>query len=424
MKTRREFLKGLGGVTLGGLAASQVPTPAPSLASASNPLIAEKKALLPKPTERVVILGGGISGAMCARTIRKLSPKVEVVVVEKNPTYISGPSHVDYPVGIEDLARVTFSFDGCRRDGVKVLRATVMEIRPAENQVLTSAGFVEYTVLTVAVGIVPVEAEIKGLAENAHLNAHAWEWERAVHLRRALEGFQGGVFVVSVPPAPYKCPPGPYEVACLAQEFWQKKGVKAEIVIVDANDRPQPPPLADRWKTALADRKITYKAGFKVVEFDPQGKQVISDTGEKQAYDLVSIIPPQKAPLFVQESGLDYPFMDVDPTTFKSKKHENIYAFGDVAKVMYTKSAFTAFLQGRNAAFYIVHALGVDKGEPEPVFNQCWPYVSSQEALLVEAAWTKDGKPIAERNKAEAPKTDHVKQRKNWEYGILQQAYG
>lgn len=435
MKTRREALKMLGGITLGGImvgcTAAPTPTPVATERAAEKPVgaVVEKgvvaKPLLPAPSKRVVILGAGVGGAMSARTIRKLAPDIEVVLVERHPTYISGPSHTDYPLGIEDLSKITFGFDGLRRQGVTVIRATAMEIRPNENKVITSSGFIEYNSLLVAVGVMPIDSEIRGLAENSYHNHHTWEWERAILMRQALEEFKGGVFVISVPPAPYKCPPGPYETACLVREFWQKKGVQAEIVIVDANEQPQPPPLAERWKEVLAAQNIVYKPSFKVVEIDVEGKKVISDKGETQTYDLASIIPPQKAPPFIKDSGLDYPFIEVDPTTFQSKTYENIYALGDVAKLPYTKSAFTALLQAQNASFYIVRALGVDRGEPATtIFNQCWPYVSSQEAMLVEAAWAKDGKLIPERSKTEGPNAGHVQQRKEWEYGMLEAAYG
>jgi hypothetical protein len=58
------------------------------------------------------------------------------------------------------------------------------------------------------------------------------------------------------------------------------------------------------------------------------------------------------------------------------------------------------------------------------VFNQCWPFVSSTEALLVEVAWTKEGRPVPERNRTGGPSRDHVRARKTWEYGILRAAYG
>lgn len=419
--TRRKALKVAGGAVLGGLAARYAPFVGYARRSTA---LAQDRPLLPRPARRAVIVGAGISGAMCARTLRRLAPDVETVLIERNPTYVSGPSHVDYVVGIEDLARVTVGFDGLARDGVRIVRAAVTGVRPRDNRVETPTGFIEYNALAIATGTVPADHEIAGLTGDIRANPHAWTWAGTVELRKAVEGFRGGTFVISVPPPPYKCPPGPYEIACLVEEFWRKKGVRAEIAVLDASDRPQPPALADLWRSAMADRRITYRPLFKVVEVDLRGRVAISDKGERQTFAMASIIPPQKAPLFVEESGLDFPFIDVDPATFRSRRHENIFAFGDVGRLPYTKSAFTAFLQGRNAAYYIARALGVDRGEAEPVYNQCWPFVSSTEALLVEAAWTRDGRAIPERTKVLGPRPDHAKDRKRWEYGILRAAYG
>ncbi|MCS7236241.1 MAG: FAD/NAD(P)-binding oxidoreductase [Armatimonadota bacterium] len=417
--TRRQVLKVLGGATVaaatGGFTGQLL-----GWATAQEP----SRPLLPRPGRRVVIVGAGISGAMCARTLRKLAPDVEVVVLERNPTYVSGPSHVDYVVGLEDARKVTVTFDALVRDGVRVIRSPATGLRLQDNRVLTPQGFVEYSVLVLATGLVPAEHEVRNLLENRRLSPHAWTWAGTVELRRAVEAFSGGTFVLTVPPPPYKCPPGPYEVACLVQEYWRAKGVRAEVVVLDSNDRPQPPLLADLWRRVLQERGITYKPSFKVVELDPTSRVLISDRGERQRFDLASVIPPQRAPLFIEEAGLGGPFVPIDPATWRSRAQENLYALGDVAASPYTKSAFTAFLQGRNAAYFIARALGRDRGEPDPVFNQCWPFVSSKEALFVEVAWDKEGRPIPARNRTGAPSAQHVKDRKQWEYGLLRAVYG
>lgn len=417
--TRRQALKVLGGATVvaatGGMSTQLL-----GWAVAQEP----SRPLLPRPSRRVVIVGAGISGAMCARTLRKLVPDVEVVVVERNPSYVSGPSHVDYVVGLEDAKKVTVTFDALARDEVKVIRAAATGLRLGDNRVITPQGFVEYGVLVLATGLVPAENEVRSLLENRRLSPHAWTWAGTVELRRAVESFPGGTFVIAVPPPPYKCPPGPYEVACLVDEFWKNKGVRAEVVVLDANDRPQPPLLADLWRRVMSQRGIVYKPSFKVVELDPSTRTLISDRGERQRFDLASVIPPQRAPLFVEEAGLGGPFLPINPATFQTRSHENVYAMGDVAASPYTKSAFTAFLQGRNAAYHIARALGRDPGDPDPVFNQCWPYVSSKEALLVEVAWDKEGRALPARNRIAPASPKHVQDRKRWEYGILRAAYG
>lgn len=416
--TRRQALKVLGGAAV--VAAGGLPRELLGWVQAQEPA----RPLLPRPGRRVVIVGGGISGAMCARTLRKLASDVEVVVLERNPSYVSGPSHVDYIVGLEEAKKVTVTFDGLVREGVKVIRAAATGVRPGEARVLTPQGFVEYSVLVLATGLVPAEHEVRNLLENRRLSPHAWTWAGTVELRRAIEAFGGGTFVISVPPPPYKCPPGPYEVACLVQEYWRNKGVWAEVVVLDSSDRPQPPLLADLWRRVLQEKGIVYRPSFKVVELDPSTRTLISDRGERQRFDLASVIPPQRAPLFIEEAGLGAPFVPIDPATFRSRTQENVYAMGDVAASPYTKSAFTAFLQGRNAAYHIARALGRDRGEPDPVFNQCWPYVSSKEAMLVEVAWDKEGRAIPGRNRTGPPAAAHVQARKSWEYGILRAAYG
>ncbi len=417
--TRRQALKVAGGTALA-LAAGGAGGRLLGWAAAQEPA----RPLLPRPSRRLVIVGGGVGGAMAARTLRKIAPDVEVVLIERNPTYVSGPSHVDYVVGLEDERKVTVTYDGLIRDGVKVIRAPATGIRPGDRRVLTARGFVEYNALLLATGLVPSAHEIRGLLENQQMAPHAWTWGGTRELRRAVEGFRGGTFVISVPSPPYKCPPGPYEIACLLEEYWRKKGVRAEVVVVDASDRPQPPLLADLWRRVMSERGIVYKPSFKVVELDPSTRTLLSDRGERQRFDLASVIPPQRGPLFIEEAGLGGPFVPVDPSTFRSRTDEAVYAVGDVAAVPYTKSAFTAFLQGRNAAYSIARALGRDPGEPDPVFNQCWPFVSSREAMLVEVAWTREGRPLPERNRTGAPSPEHLRARKAWEYGVLRAAYG
>ncbi len=417
--TRRQVLKVLGGATLaaatGGLGKELV-----EWAAAQEPI----RPLLPRPTRRVVIIGAGISGATCARTLRKLAPDVEVVILERNPNYVSGPSHVDYIVGLEDPKKVTVTFEGLERDGIRVLRIPATGLRLRDNRVLTPRGFIEYTVLAVATGLVPAEDEVRNLLENRRLSPHAWTWAGTLELHRAVEAFRGGTFVIAVPPPPYKCPPGPYEIACLVHEYWQAKGVRAEVVVLDASDRPQPPPLADLWRRILREKGIVYKPSFKVVELDPGTRILISDRGERQRFDLASVIPPQRAPAFLEEAGLGTPFIPIDPATFRTRVQENVFAFGDVAASPFTKSAFTAYLQGRNAAYAIARALGRDRGEPDPVFNQCWPYVSRKEALFVEAAWDREGRPVPARSRTAGASPKHVEDRKRWEYGLLRAVYG
>lgn len=384
------------------------------------------KPVLPPPTgKRVVILGGGYSGLYCATTLRDLAPEAEIVVVEKYPFFISGPSHVDFVAGLKHLDEITRSYDPIAGRNIRVIRSEVIGVVPEEKKVLTASGNLEYTLLLISTGIRIADEDVLNLIEQPASNAHAWEIGETVEMRKRVEAFTGGRFVVTVPTAPFKCPPGPYEVACLLREYFNNKKVKAEITVVDANDKPQPGPLAQKWTGVLEAREIKYMPNSKVVEIDAGARQLITDKGEKVGYDLVSIIPPNKAATFIRDAGLGDPFVDVDPATFRSKKYDHIFATGDCAKVPYTKSAFTASLQGKSVAHYLAMALGPlgnDVKEPDPIYNVCYPYVSSEESMMVRADWDRDGKML--KAEADDPKKEYASSRAAWERGLISGLFG
>jgi NADPH-dependent 2,4-dienoyl-CoA reductase/sulfur reductase-like enzyme len=384
------------------------------------------KPVLPPPTgKRVVILGGGYSGLYCATTLRDMAPEVEIVVVEKYPFFISGPSHVDFVAGLKRLDEVMRSYDPIAGRNIRIVRSEVMGVLPEEKRVLTAAGGLDYTLLLIATGIRIADEDVLNLIEQPASNSHAWEIGETVEMQKRVEAFTGGRFVVTVPTAPFKCPPGPYEVACLLREYFNNKKVKAEITVVDANDKPQPGPLAQKWTGVLEAREIKYMPNSKVVEIDAGARQLVTDKGEKVGYDLVSIIPPNKAATFIRDAGLGDPFVDVDPATFRSKKYDHIFATGDCAKVPYTKSAFTASLQGKSVAHHLAMALGplgIDVKEPDPIYNVCYPYVSSEESMMVRADWDRDGKML--KADADDPKKEYVSSRAAWERGLISGLFG
>lgn len=414
---RRSLLKGMGISLAGGIFINGVLS---NVASGEEQMMHGMR-MPPIPSSgktRVVILGGGFSGLYCAKTLRDIAPDAEIVVVEKNPFFVSGPSHIDFIAGLKHLDDISRSYDPITALGIRIVKSEVIHVVADKNYVITAGGNIEYDYLLISTGIRIADEDVLNLIEQPASNSHAWELGESVQMRRRVESFKGGKFVITVPSAPFKCPPGPYEVACLLREIFDRKKIKADITIVDANDKPQPGPLAQKWTGVLDAKKINYLPNSKVVEINPSGKQVITDKGEKVSYDLVSIIPPNKAATFIKDSGLGDTFVDVDAATFKSKKHDNIYAAGDCAKVPYTKSAFTSSLQGKSVAHHIAIAMGKDVKVPDPIHNICYPYVSSSEALMVSVNWDKDGKML--KAEADDAKKDYAKSRAVWENGLIQ----
>ena len=92
-------------------------------------------------------------------------------------------------------------------------------------------------------------------------------------IRKQLEAMpDGGVFAMSIPLAPYRCPPGPYERACQVADYFTKAKPKSKVLILDANDDVTSKP--GLFKKAWTDRYkgiIEYRSKHNVTDVDVAG---------------------------------------------------------------------------------------------------------------------------------------------------------
>src|SRR3990170_4663347 len=173
---------------------------------------------------RVVVIGGGFGGATAAKYIRMWSPAIEVVLVERNTDFVSCPISNLVFGGSKTMADITYGYSGLKRYGVQVVRDTAFEIDTAARTVkLVRGGDLKYDRLVVSPGIDFMFEDINGYAEAmiAKRVLHAWKaGPETVALQKQLaEMRDGGVYVLSVPLAPYRCPPGPYERASQVAQY-------------------------------------------------------------------------------------------------------------------------------------------------------------------------------------------------------------
>src|SRR3972149_2766460 len=215
---RRDALKTIGG-TIAGLTVAEKFIGSTGQAFADDKSKFHKE-ILPAPGgKRVVIIGGGFSGVSFANTLKELAPDAEIVLLEKYPFFVSGPSHIDYSVGMKRLEDATRSYYSLREKGIKVIKTEVGGILPEENKIIASKGSLAYNYLLISTGIRMADEEILQLSENPAFNAHTWELEGTIELRRRIENFKGGKVVVSVPSAPFKGPPSP--------RHWHRSGLQS-----------------------------------------------------------------------------------------------------------------------------------------------------------------------------------------------------
>jgi sulfide dehydrogenase [flavocytochrome c] flavoprotein chain len=378
------------------------------LAGAASTLVVSKsgfaRATKP-PIGRVVVIGGGYAGATVAKYLRLWSlGSVEVVVVEPNSQFVSCPLSNLVLGGSKSINDLTFGYEALKANhGIQWVQDTVTAIDATAKKVTMLRGELSYDRLIVAPGVdfnydaLPMLAS----AEAQQQIPHAWKagWQTD-NLRKQLEAMpEGGVFVMSVPKAPYRCPPGPYERACQVASYFKAHKPKSKVIVLDAN-------------TEIISKKGLFTKVFNetyagIVEYRPDSaissvnvatKTVTTDFDKIKA-DVLNVIPPQRAGKIAQIANLtekDYPWCDINFLTYESKLVPHVHVLGDSVAAGLPKSAHMATNQAKVCANAIVQLFAGQAPDPTPVFaNTCYSYVTDKSAMHVANVYRYDeGKKI------------------------------
>ena len=372
---RREFIKLAGAVSLAGCAG-----------------IVPSKA-------RVVVIGGGFGGATAAKYIRLWDPAIDVVLVERESTFTSCPISNLVLAGFTSMPEISHGYDALKRHGVQVVRDEAIAIDAAKKTVrLARGGDIAYERLVVSPGIDFNFGEIQGYetAMAAGRVLHAWKaGPQTVELRRQLEQMRdGGVYVLSIPPAPYRCPPGPYERASVIADYFKRAKPRSKVLVLDAN--PDITSKAGLFKAAWKDLYagiIEYHGNSKAVGIDAATQTVKLEVEDVKG-DVLNVVPPHGAGEIARKAGLittNNRWCDVDWRSMESKAVPGIHVLGDatLSAPAMPKSASMANNHGKVAAAAIVEILNGRRPAPMQILNTCYSFVSQKEAIRVSSvhAW-------------------------------------
>ena len=368
---RRDFLKIAGATSLVGCAGT-----APSKA-------------------RVVVVGGGFGGATAAKYIRLWDPTLDVVLVERESTFVSCPISNLVLGGFTTMGEITRNPDGLKRHGVQLVRDEVTAIDAAKKVVrLARGGDLAYERLIVSPGIDFQFGEVQGYeaAMNEGAVLHAWKaGPQTVALRRQLEQMpDGGVYLLSVPLAPYRCPPGPYERASMVAAYFKQAKPRSKVLVLDAN--PDVTSKAGLFKRAWADLYsgiLEYRGGARAIAVDAKAKTVKLEVEDVKG-DVLNVVPPHGAAAIAAKAGLvttNNRWCDVDWRTMESKAVKDVHVLGDatLSAPAMPKSASMANNHAKIAAAAIVELLRGRTPEPVKIINTCYSFVVEKEAIRVSS---------------------------------------
>ena len=346
---------------------------------------------------KVVVVGAGYGGATAAKYIRMWSNgTIDVTVVEPNAEFISCPMSNLVLGGSKDLAFLTTSYSNLTaRHGVRVLRDTAIAVDPEKRVLkLASRNELPYDRLLLSPGVDFMWDKLPGL-DNVDAQSrilHAWKaGPQTVALRRQLEAMaDGGVYALSIPVAPYRCPPGPYERACQVAWYFKQAKPKSKVLILDGN--PDVTSKAGLFKKAWAEEfkgLVEYRPNYVLTDVDVATRTAKFDVQDPVRADVLNVLPPQRAGAMARAAGVvtaNDRWCEVDFLTFESVKVKNVHVLGDAIQLAtgMPKSGHMANQHAKVCAAAVVALLAGQPPNPAPVLNNtCYSMVTDRDSIHV-----------------------------------------
>jgi len=372
---RREFIKLLGIAS----------------AATSFPLSVHAAATAP----RVVVVGGGFGGATVAKYLRMWGNNVDVTLIDANASHVSCILSNLVVTGEMTLSDITLGYSNLTTNhGVRVVQDRVIDIDPVAHTVqLSGGGSLPYDRLVLSPGIdfIPIPGW------DANLVPHAWQaGTQTTLLRDQLAAMPaGGTFVMTVPKAPYRCPPGPYERACMVADYVSQNKSGSKVIVLDAN--PGITVEQDNFGKAFTETYsgiIEYYPNADVFEVDSANRAVYTSIGNFSA-SVLNVIPNQQAGAIVRNTGLATDssglWAPTDPLSYSSTVYSDIHIIGDSQASGQPKSGHMANSQAKVCADAILRYFAGAEPRTEAMTNSaCFSPLSLSTATWLTAVFRYD----------------------------------
>ena len=346
---------------------------------------------------RVLVVGAGYGGATAAKYLRLWSEgNANVTLIEPELSFVSCPLSNLVLGGSSTLPELTVSYDALQKQhGVSLVRDWVTAIDPLKKLVqLHSGTTLNYDKLVLSPGIGLMMNSIEGLVQANQLGATLQAWKagpETLALQKQLQDMpDGGVFALSIPEAPFRCPPGPYERACQVAAYFKKHKPKSKVLILDANeDVVSKPGLFKKAWADLYPGMIEYRASHNLVRVEGATKMLRFDIQDTVQADVLNVLPRMRAAELIVQAGLansNKRWAQVNFLNFESTAAKDIHILGDSTQnaAFMPKSAHMANQHAKVAAAAIVAELRGFALNPQPVLNNtCYSFVDATKVVHV-----------------------------------------
>lgn len=327
----------------------------------------------------VVIIGGGSAGIAVASSLLARQPGLDIAIIDPADVHYYQPGWTLVGAGVFAAATTARTMASVLPRGVHWLKAAVAAFEPERDAViLDGCRVVRYRQLVVCPGLKLDWHGVEGLVDTLGRNGVTsnYRYDLAPYTWQLVRQLRGGRAVFTQPPMPIKCAGAPQKAMYLSADHWRRTGVLRDVDIQFCNAGAVLFGVADYvpalmqyvqaygiqlnfGQTLTAIDGAARTATFSHANADGSKTQVVRE------FDMIHVVPPQRAPDFIRVSPLADAagWVDVDPATLRHKTHANIFALGDAANTANAKTAAAARKQAPVVAHNLLAARGMAKGE-------------------------------------------------------------
>jgi sulfide:quinone oxidoreductase len=355
-------------------------------------------------SHEVVIIGGGAAGIAVAASLLARSPGLDIAIIDPADIHYYQPGWTMVGAGVFDAAFTARTMGSVLPHGVHWIKSAVAAFEPERDAViLDGCRVVKYKQLVVCPGLKLDWHGIEGLPETLGRNGVTsnYRYDLAPYTWQLVRQLRGGRAVFTQPPMPIKCAGAPQKAMYLSADHWRRERVLKDVDIQFCNAGAVLFGVA-AYVPALMEYVKTYGIGLNfgqtLVAVDgPARKATFSQAkpdGSKELvsrdFDLLHVVPPQKAPDFIRVSPLADAagWVDVDPATLRHKTYANVFALGDAGNTPNAKTAAAARKQAPVVAHNLLASRGATRGEAKyDGYGSCPLTVERGKIVLAEFAY-------------------------------------
>lgn len=366
----------------------------------------------------VVVIGGGMAGASAAKYLRLWGgAQLNVTLVDTDASYTSNIMSNLVLTQQRTMASLDYKRDVLTSSyGVNLVQDRVVSLDTVNKQVVLANGTpLTYDRVVVAPGVEFMAAY--GLTVNDYntKTPHAWRAGAQTTLLadQITSMANGDTFVMTIPLAPYRCPPGPYERACVVADLLKRTGRNnCRVIILDenANIQAESGTFQNAFDFVHAGI-ITYQSNARNIQINPDTKVVTYAIGNGATQTItakvVNPIPAHRA------AGIGAGALDasdtagwfaiaglnnsnarwalVNPLSYESTAAQNVHVIGDAAQCGLPKAGHVGNQEGKICADAIIRLLGGGSPDAAPVANSaCYSPITSNTASWLTAVYQYD----------------------------------